>query len=346
MRAARLEPARLPPGLVLGLERAVGNHTVSGLLQREIRIGHETYTTQKDRARDFRRTLMITLQTNRFKELGTRAMWDTVEGWLRGDPPPPRPFESWRHFVNELNDRRLLEARHRRAHLGPMNLGPRPRLQAAVRAAVRPQQEEDARHVLSSSSLGAAIEKAPATLALLNGWLAGHGGSAVDSNNPLADREARQKIWDIAANHTGNLFPGPAGSNEAAGLIRGPLKYAADRLNGRENDAVPLSDIVLPTQPRFPWPEFAVHWSLIVEDLDAELKQLATPHGNTIPGGKAKELIEEYISNADVDLPFQQLRPGYYEKLVPLIAAVKQPDATFFAANGALHYFMMLDWRD
>jgi hypothetical protein len=324
----------------------VGNHTVSGLLQREIRVGDETYSIQQNRARDFRRTLMITLQANRFKELGTRAMWDTVEGWLRGNPPPPRPFETWGHLVAELNDRRLLEARHRRAHLGPTNLGPRPRLQAAVRAAVRPQQEEDARHVLSSSSLGLAIQNAPATLARLNGWLGDHGGNAVDSSNPLADREARRRIWDIAANHTGNLFPGPAGSNEAAGLIRGPLKYVAERLNGRENEAVPLSDIRLPTQPQFTWPEFDVHWRLIVEDLDAELKQLAGPHGNTVPGGMAKELIQEYIENADVDLPFQQLRPGYYEKLVPLIAAVRQPDATFFAANGALHYFMTLDWRD
>ena len=349
LHEAGLRSARLPPRSLLGLERLAGNRAVFGLLQRAITIGAETYTAEKHSARNFRRALMINLQANRFKELGTPAMWNRVDGWLGGNPPPPAPFPDWRHFVNALNQQGLLEFRHRRAYLGPHNLGPPPRLATGARQAVGPQPGEDARHVLSRSSLGAAIEKAQATLTVLNGWLLRHGDPAIPAKAPLelSEREARARIWGIAANHVGNLFPGPSDSNEAAGLIRGPLLYVANQLNGREAALVPLSDIKLPSQPQFPWPEFAVHWKLIIEDLEAELKELATPpQRNAVPGRAAKQLIEQYILNADVDLPFQQLRPGYYEKLVPLIEAVKAPGPTFFAMDGALDRFMALDWRD
>lgn len=86
---------------------------------------------------------------------------------------------------------------------GPRRLGERPKWSSATAALTKKHRTGAglaARHVLASSTLGLAAERAEATIGELNAWLRQH-------NQPPqgADAAARRAIWTTVHNFGGNI---------------------------------------------------------------------------------------------------------------------------------------------
>ena len=339
----------MPFGAVLGLERAAENRAVSSLLaapaasastlMRSITIGTEAYMEW----RMFSRDLMLQLHEHRFKDTGTRKMWNVLDGWWQAS----RQFDDWTHLLDTLHSGNFLtERRVGRVvpHLGPETLGKRPGWTSEAKN-VQAEKGHDVRHVVSSSSLGKAIETVPADLRTLNEWLATHNQPVVDrKDTPVARREAKIRIWRAAHNHIGNLFSGRPAPNRAAGLIRAPLLGLRRELEAESADELPVQkvmDAVRKLQP--PFRGFEDDWTRIVSVLAAEIEE-AADHG-VVLRRSVTELLGEYAANTDFDLPSETLRPGYYDDLERIHADIVSPKANLFAPGGGLDHFMKLNWR-
>jgi hypothetical protein len=275
-------------------------------------------------------------------------MWNLVDGWLAA-PGIAERFAGWPQLLNRLHTEGVLEVQHARVPTGPANLGPRPTFTAHTKHSVETAADENIRHIVSSSSLGKAIESAQAGFDDLNGWLSRHAEPVRPTGALDVDkRNAKVAIWKVVHNHRGNLFPGPGGSNQAAGLIRGPLLAVIESsIRGKEQSWIPLSEIKLPIKPQFGWKAFAEHWTLIIVDLQEELNRMATDpqHPGSVPGHAAKSLIQQYVDNVDLDLPFTQMRPQYFEKLHAVYGDILLAPPTMFQQGEPLDQFMALDWR-
>lgn len=357
---------------LLALQRLVGNRATNRLLrdrdvtlqrspanarvqpsstadpiQRSITIDKTSYPPGNPR--HLRRELMLTLAHLDFPEKGTARMWEQVEAWL-ADGANHR-FNDLREMVAELYRRGLMEKRMiAGAHMGPRNLGNRPNFATGVTNLLElPAGESQARrHVISSSSLGRAIETAPGTLNLLNEWLRRHGLPVhQDSGSPLDQRNARRAIWEHVHNHLGNLWIGDSMPNSAIGFIRGPILTAVNRIRDHmakhDSDTVPLAEIVNHLPAESPWrnPLFSNTWNNIRATLIAQLTSQATLTGE-VDGVSAVAEMVEWIRNADVDLPHLGMSEGYFERLSNIYGRLLFPTEELFAPNGTLDNFLQL----
>jgi hypothetical protein len=316
------------------------------LLQRAVAVEGVVYTETPGlgagSAYDFRRLLAQALHKHEFKDVLTRAGNTFLVGWLRRGRTS---FRTWTDVVEALHLAGALEKRYVESPMGPRALGARPTFASGVKHVVQPEEDENMRHVVSSSTLGKAIEKADAPLHVLNAWLQRHGVDPPAGSGALAVRAAKMRIWATVHNWTGNLFPGAGGSNQASGLLRGPLQAVIDtKIRGRENDEIPIAELKLPMAPRFSWRDFAEHWRMVMADLSDDLH--AAGSNGRVRGDVAKALIEEYISNVDLDLPFHRLERGYYDELVRTYREIVAAPADLFGSRGPLDRFMELDWRN
>ena len=60
---------------------------------------------------------------------------------------------------------------------------------------------------------------------------------------------------------------------------------------------------------------------------------------------KAKSLIQEWLSNCDLDYPQDPKTDGYYDKLTAIYYKLLNADKSIFASDGALAHYMALDWK-
>jgi REP element-mobilizing transposase RayT len=290
------------------------------VVQRTIRIGTTLYTT--DYARYFRRELMITLAQLDFPEKGTGAMWERVNDWLKDGKE--NIFADFRTLIANLYDQRLIVKRMSAgAAMGPRNLGDRPAFTTGVKKLLELSKGESQarRHVISSSTLGRAIEMVPAKLETLNAWLLRHELSAQPSTSSgmLDVRAAKIRIWEHVHNHLGNLWVGPSMPNSAIGFIRGPILRAVEgarkHMAEKDSDTVPL-DSLIELLPKSPWRNelFAETWNNVRATLIDQLRAYAGS-GDQVEGVAAVALMVEWIRNADLDLPSAKLDEGYFNRL-------------------------------
>lgn len=60
---------------------------------------------------------------------------------------------------------------------------------------------------------------------------------------------------------------------------------------------------------------------------------------------RAKSLIQEWLSNCDLDYPQDPKADGYYDKLIAIYNKLLSADKSIFASDGALAHYMALDWK-
>jgi hypothetical protein len=316
------------------------------VVQRTIRIGTTLYTASN--ARYFRRDLMITLAQLDFPEKGTGKMWERVEGWLKDGKE--HPFADFRTLIANLYDQGLMEKQMIvGAAMGPRGLGNRPTFTTGVTKLLELSKDESQarRHVISSSTLGRAIELVPATLETLNAWLLRHGMSEQPSTASTMDvRAAKIRIWEHVHNHLGNLWVGPSMPNSAIGFIRGPILSAVEgarkHMAEKDSDTVPL-DSLIELLPKSPWRNnlFANTWNNVRATLIEQLRNNAVS-GDQVDGVAAVALMVEWIRNADLDLPSDKLDKGYYIRLSSIYGRLMYPTEELFAEKGALDDFLGL----
>jgi hypothetical protein len=324
------------------------------VLQRTIRIGSTLYTASNARytasnARYFRRELMMTLAQLDFPEKGTRAMWKRVEAWLKDGKE--HPFADWRTLIANLYDQRLMEKRMiAGAAMGPRDLGNRPTFTTGVTKLLELSKDESQarRHVISSSTLGRAIELVTPALETLNAWLLRHGMSEQPSTASTMDvREAKRRIWEHVHNHLGNLWVGPSMPNSAIGFIRGPILSAVEgarkHMAGKDSDTVPLDSLIKLLPSESPWRDelFAKTWNNVRATLIEQLK-ICADQGGQVDGVAAVALMVEWIRNADLDLPMSGLDSGYFNRLSSIYGRLLYPTQELFAEKGALDDFLGL----
>lgn len=322
-------------------------HFPAVVAQRRIRVGADVYTW--DTARHFRRELMLTLAALDFPERGTRPMWERVKAWLT-DPAEVR-FTDFRAIVGKLYSDRLMEKRMiAGAATGPRALGDRPAFATGVTKLLELSEDESQarRHVISSSTLGRAIELAPANLATLNAWLERHDLPAQpDRHSALDARAARRRIWEYVHNHIGNLWVGPSMPNSAIGFIRGPILSAVSGARQymvkHDSDNVPFATLTELLPKESPWrnESFARTWNTVRNTLLEQLAASANRDG-WVDGFQAVALMVEWIRNADLDLPSARLGANYYSRLVSIYGRMVYPTEELFAEDGALDDFLRL----
>jgi hypothetical protein len=216
---------------VLELQRAAGNRAVTAelarrapdlVIQRSIQIGDQTFSATSG-AREFRRDLMLHLRRNDFIETGTKALWQAVEVQLASKDLSYYP--TWDAALQSMQMAGFLDKGlpPSKVRIGPRGLGKRPGWRTDTRRAIKSARKDTkglaARHVISSSTLGLAIESLPDDLGVLNAWLRDHGHPG-NAPTPLG---AKQAIWNLVHNHAGNLWMGESEPNTAIGFIRDRL---------------------------------------------------------------------------------------------------------------------------
>jgi hypothetical protein len=317
------------------------------VVQRTIRIGTTLYTT--DYARYFRRELMITLAQLDFPEKGTGPMWKRVDDWLYDGKE--HAFADFRTLIANLYEQSLIEKRMSAgAAMGPRELGNRPAFTTGVKKLLELSKGESQarRHVISSSTLGRAIEMVPAKLETLNAWLLRHEMPAQPSTSSgmLDVRAAKIRIWEHVHNHLGNLWVGPSMPNSAIGFIRSPIlravEFAQKHMAEKDSDTVPL-DSLIELLPKSPWRNepFAETWNFFRATLIDQLRAYADS-GDQVEGVAAVALMVEWIRNADLDLPSAMLDEGYFNRLSSIYGRLVYPTEELFAAKGALDDFLGL----
>lgn len=341
------------------------------MIQRQVRVGAHTYSSG-DGARDFRRELMLELGRQSFQDTGTKAMWGVVEGWLAGGDIA---FDSFAAVVDDLLRRGCLKRRLLAGRMGPESLGDRPSFTAATERADLPtflgEYQDDGpspaihrRHVISSSTLGRAIEVCESDLGSLQAWLTAQGAAppAVTGNDTLDIRNAKRAIWQLTHNHVGNLFNGPGGTNVAIGLLRGPLqravsvirKAAFDRIEATGDDLVPFGDILRLLPPDLAGFGDAEDWATYVLNQIVEAMrpciEVQDDGLSYVRSTDAIAVLTETIRNLDLDVPpgigpDEGPPPGASEDYMRAISEIyaqllHAEHADLFSPEGTLTRFM------
>jgi hypothetical protein len=273
-----------------GLRGANGKASVA---QRVLKVEGVSYSAESPGiyVRHLRRDLMLMLEVNGFPRTGTGRMWAQLDTWINA-PVVVEDFPYMESMIARLYEMNLMERRMvQGASMGPRNLGDRPAFATGVTKLLTltegPEGESQARrHVISSSTLGRAIEQAPASLAVLNEWLRRHGLEPKSGpESPMNIRAVRMQIWKYVHNHLGNLWVGPSMPNSAIGFIRGPILGAVRTMRNymvkNDSDTVPLGAIVesLPDKSGWRDKDFSETWNMMRSTLIDRLTELANEHG-------------------------------------------------------------------
>jgi hypothetical protein len=333
----------------------------TAVVQRLVQVG-ETVYPQPAQARYLRRDLSIALERDHFPGQGTRAMHAQVNEWLEAQEVTPEVFANIEALVARLFQAGLLQRRVQGVPVGPRTLGQRPAFSAQTQEAVPIQDGEHRRHVISSSSLGAAIEDNPADLAAVNGWLQRHDLAIVQpTNNGEMDlRNAKRRVWERVNDHPGNLWAGAGPVNTAIGFMRGPLMQMINDIRAilaqAANDDLPFPEVVAHV-PAEVGGAIGAHWNLVRTSLIAGLRGMSTiqngqngmdvdvadnDHQRRINGTAAIELVLDYVRNCDLDTP-PHMNGDYFGQLRAIYAQVISHQAEIFANGGALDQFLQLN---
>ena len=129
---------------------------LSDAIQRQIQVGDTTYSIEKYSAREFRRNLMLALNRFKYKDTGTKAMWELINEDLGKDEVIE--YDDWEAITSTLWDKGVLTHTIRGSIMGPKSMGARPAFTMSVQSDLPVGLGEHRRHIISSSTLGKAIE--------------------------------------------------------------------------------------------------------------------------------------------------------------------------------------------
>lgn len=247
---------------------------LSDAIQRKIQVWDTIYSIEKYSAREFRKNLMLALQKYKYKDTGTKAMWELVNGDLGKDEVIR--YDNWEAITSALWDKGVLTRPIRGSGMGPKNMGTRPLFTTSVQNDLPVGFGQHRRHIISSSTLGTAIEKGYEdlkaaggdTLGVLNTWITSHGDAA-----QATQYAALRTIWTITHNNLGNLWVGDGPWNSSIGFIRGSFKVLLSHPALQGFGTVPVKDLVdeiLKIKP--PMSALAQSWNEIITILVEAIK--------------------------------------------------------------------------
>lgn len=276
--------------------------------------------------REFRKLLILSLQCFKYKGTGTRAMWNRIDTWLADeDDSEERTFKDWEELTSKLWDDNLLTRVMSGPSMGPKNLGNRPSFTSDVIKQFPVGFGQHRRHIISSSTLGKAIEKGyeylkseytdnkNQVLITLNEWLTRNHETV-----KTTEYSALRAIWTHVHNHSGNIWVGDGKWNSAIGLIRGSLTSLLSRLNGYES----VSTVVLVQEIEKIEPIYngiSIPWNELIQTLSDAVKMsnpVLSPISLNIAYTKWSEEIES-IFNGDTDYNESQKVYEELDKAIP-----------------------------
>lgn len=242
---------------------------LSDAIQRQIQVGGTTYSIDKYSARDFRRNLMLALNRFKYKDTGTKAMWELINEDLGKDEVIK--YDNWEAITSALWDKGVLTRTIRGSIMGPKNMGARPAFTTSVQSELPVGLGQHRRHIISSSTLGKAIEKGYEdlkavggnALKTLNTWITTQGYTA-----QTTEYAALRTIWTITHNNLGNLWVGDGAWNSSIGFIRGSFQQLLSNPALQGSGTVPVKDLVneiLKIKP--PMQALAQSWNEIIQTL-------------------------------------------------------------------------------
>ena len=275
------------------------------------------------------------------------AAQGAVRHWIWEDE---NHFADINQLVNVLMAEGHLTRPVRGAALGPRGLGPRPIFTPKTMAAVPIGEGEHRRHVISSSTLGRAIEDSAGDFDAVRGFLERRDQAVFDptGNDALDLARVKRAAWAYVNNHIGNLWSGAGPVNIAIGFIRGPLTLTCNTLQeqrdqGQQDIALadPLFNVPLPQGIPAAGPG-AAHWVYVTDILTETLN--ANANEEHISLNDAIEIYRDVIMNCDLDRPqpLPAVNTPYTIALHEIYLALRTPIA-IFDAGGALDRFVNLN---
>jgi Domain of unknown function (DUF4157) len=292
---------------------------------------------------------------NTFHRLGftlSKEGLATVRDWCADEELAPRAFNDLDDVAAALMSLGLSYTKSKGfSHSGPSHLGDRPDFSGEANQLEygRAHGNTARRHVISSSTLGSAIESSVAELDDIDGFLVRHGGEAVQvkrGEEKAAALVARRRAWELVHNHLGNLWVGPSPINTAIGFIRGPINLLIHRLNSSAGE-VKLGEasqaVVKFTGPMDK--NAQAEWRIFARVVVSRLTQFADPTG-VLDRQRALDDLIQFSRNADLDPPHEAPGPQYQERLRQVYAQILGAIGTghnIFTKGGTLDDFMALD---
>lgn len=231
---------------------------------------------------------------------------------------------------------------------GPSTLGKRPGFSGDANRLEYGAEHGDTarRHVISSSTLGAAIESSEGTLQEINDFLRRHSRDVVEGTGKMAVLAARRQAWELVHNHVGNLWIGPSPINTAIGFIRSTINKALREVANSEDGVKVGTVIQMITPPQGPMDQAArTEWLNFALVLNARLVQLSDSRG-TLHREHAIRFLLDASRNADLDVPQQNPGAEYQFRLRAIYAQILGTMITgdnIFRAGGTLDQFMALN---
>jgi hypothetical protein len=227
---------------------------------------------------------------------------------------------------------------------GPKTLGKRPTFSGRANELKYGKKHGDTarRHIISSSTLGEAIEASEAPIESVRTFLQRH-GKAIGGKTPLT--AALRAAWELAHNHVGNLWVGPSPINTAIGFVRGPLNEAVRVLRASTAPVEAASIVSIVTKPSGPMSQDALQAHKdFVELVKVVLLEEADTDGFVEPVSTVEFLIDA-SRNADLDKPDTTSEEYYRDLRVIYLAlkSVKSSHVNIFEESGVLDAFMKLE---
>lgn len=297
----------------------------------------------------------LTELLNTFHRLGftlSKEGLATVRDWCADEELAPRAFNDLDDVAAALMSLGLSYTKSKGfSHSGPSHLGDRPDFSGEANQLEygRAHGNTARRHVISSSTLGSAIESSVAEFEDIDAFLVRHGGEAVPvkmGEEKAAALIARRQAWELVHNHLGNLWVGPSPINTAIGFIRGPINLLIHRLNSSA-DEVKLGEasqaVVKFTGPMDK--NAQAEWRIFARVVVSRLTQFADSRG-VLDRERALYDLIQFSRNADLDPPHEAPGPQYQERLRQVYAQIVGAIGTghnIFTKGGTLDDFMALD---
>jgi hypothetical protein len=315
-------------------------------IQRVVTVGPERFSLVRGDTRELRTLLSAVQAALQRKHLDLNpAGARRIRIWCGARAREPRGanFQSYDDVAERLIRLRLFKQKKVSFRsMGPRGLGRRPVFKglAAKLKAGKKHGDTARRHVISSSTLGVAIENAGGTLQDVNAFLARNGLKAETTLTA-----ARVSAWHLVHNHTGNLWVGPSPINSAIGFIRAPIQevVAALRKSAEEVSPAVITDAL--RAPQGPLnKQGRLEWTLFVEVVSAAIASEAGVSG-LVRRDSVIEFLVECSRNADLDLPETTPGGSYFvtlRRIYALLLGAIQTGSNIFTPNGALDQFMKL----
>ncbi|MEA3018021.1 MAG: hypothetical protein QOI38_2743, partial [Sphingomonadales bacterium] len=314
--------------------------TGSSLIQRVLKVGSEVYDVplfshnRMGRVREILTMIKSALKAHSLElsVKGHQLISDLCK------EPKTTEFENLPALVKWTADQNLTYQKMNINAPGPKTLGKRPAFKGEPNQLAYGKDFGGGarRHVISSSTLGEAIEASPAKDEEVKAFLDRH-NAGVGNASQLA---ARVAAWHLVHNHVGNLWVGPAPINTAIGFVRGPLQQVIDLLKSGPMKAVDIAARIKP--PQGPMNKEAQdEWAYFVTVASAVLIEEMDDDGY-VEADETINFLTDVVRNADLDIP-DVAGQDYREKLTQIYLSLKNSkQINIFQINGALDQFMAL----